>query len=87
MLHTLVDVGVPQGSPISLLLFIIYVAPLDLNIPNSITFSYINDFVLVMTTTSYHLNISVLQHIWTNISRAAEQLQVGFSIAKTDLIH
>src|SRR5207237_6694532 len=39
-----VSVGTPHGSPISPLLFVIYVSSLHLCIPKGIMFSYIDDF-------------------------------------------
>ena len=56
-----VSVWVPQGSPISLLLFVIYVSSLHLQIPRSLIISYVDDFAVTVASPSYRTNIRLLQ--------------------------
>jgi len=56
-----VAVGTPQGSPVSLLLFVIYVSRLYHEIPQGLTHSYVDDFGLTVSSTSYRRNIQFLQ--------------------------
>jgi hypothetical protein len=58
MIFETVDVGVPQCSPISPLLFVIYVAPLhSISLPRGITLSFVDDFALMKASNSYCSNI------------------------------
>jgi len=52
-----VAVGTPQASPVSLLLFVIYVSRLHLQIPLGLTLSYIDHFALTASSLSYRWNI------------------------------
>ena len=82
-----VNVGAPQGSPISPLLFLLYVAPLHFRIPRGLMISYVDDFALTVASLSYHGNIRRLQELFEKLERKASRLGVSFSVAKTELIH
>ena len=83
----LVNVGAPQCSPISPLLFVLYVAPPHFGIPRSLMISYVDDFALTVASLSYCGNIRRLQDLFDRGERKASRLAVSFSVAKTELIH
>jgi len=82
-----INVGAPQGSPISPLLFLLYVAPLHFRIPRGLMISYVDDFALTIASLSYRGNIRRLQELFKKLERKASCLGVSFSVAKTELIH
>ena len=82
-----VNVGAPQGSPISPLLFLLYVAPLHFRVPRGLMISYVDDFALTVASLSYRGNILRLQELLEKLERKASRLGICFSVAKTELIH
>jgi len=82
-----VSVGTPHGSPISPLLFVIYVSRLPSEFPMGLTLSYMDDFSLTASSTSYSWNIQMLQRQYARLKARGARLGVSFSIPKTELIH
>jgi len=82
-----VAVGTPQGSPVSPLLFVIYVFRLHSEIPRGLSLSYMDDFGLTVSSASYRRNIQILQKHYARLKARGARLGVGFSVPKTELIH
>jgi len=82
-----VSVGTPQGSPISPLLFLLYITPLHSAIPRAIMLSYVNDFSITVASDPHRGNINCLQKIFGNTFQRGKDLGISFSVLKTELIH
>jgi len=82
-----VSVGVPPGSPICSLLFVIYVSSLHLEVPRSLIISYVDDFGLTVAFPSYRTNVRLLQRSFSGLKRKASPINISFSVPKTELIH
>jgi len=82
-----VAVGTPQGSPISPLLFVLYIASLHPTIPKGLAISYVDDLTITVSSDSVRSNIRPLQYIFGIIQRRGADLGVAFSVPKTELIH
>jgi len=82
-----VSVGTPPGSLVSPLLFVIHVSRLHSEIPQGLTLSYVDNFGLTISSTSYRRNIQSLPKQYPVLKASGARLRVCFSIPKTELIH
>jgi len=82
-----VAVGTPQGSQITPLLFVLYIASLHPTIPQGLAISYVDDLTITVGSDSVHSNIHALQYYFGIIQRQCADLWVAYSVPKTELIH
>jgi len=82
-----ISVGTPQGSPISPLLFLLYVSPLHMSVPRGLMISYVDDFSITVASPSYRGNIRRLQGLLNTVATRGRDIGVSFSVPKTELIH
>ena len=79
--------GTPQGSPISPLLYVLYMASLHPTLPQGLAISYIDDLTITVGSDSVRSNIRALQYYFGSIQRPGAVLGEAFSVPKTELIH
>lgn len=78
--------GIPQGSPISPILFLIYIR--DLFKSNTIDFlSYMDDIALTASSKSFKQNIKILEREAKKLVSLGNESSIQFDIDKTELIH
>ena len=82
-----VAVGTPQGSPISPLLVVLYIASLHPTIPQGLAISYVDDLTITVGSDSVRSNIRALQYYFDIIQGQGAGLGVAFAVPKTELIH
>ncbi|KAI1002599.1 hypothetical protein K3495_g5599 [Podosphaera aphanis] len=83
---TNIKTGILQGSPISPILFLIYIR--DMFRSKAIMFlSYIDDISLTVSSTSFKKNIQILEREVKILEVLGIQNAVQFDISKTELIH
>jgi len=82
-----VAVATPQGSQVSLLLFVIYVSRLHCEIPQGLSLFTVDDFRLTVSSASYRRNIQIVEGHYARLKARGARLGVGFSVPKTELIH
>ena len=78
-------IGTPQGSPISPILFLIYIR--EILADKAFQISYIDDFSLSVSSTSAKKNCKALEKIVARLIKSAEEQGVSFNPKKTELIH
>lgn len=91
--------GIPQGSPLSPILFLIFAAPLmevswdiehlrgSLRKAKVYTFSYVDDTYLIAVSDSYKDNCRGLEIIHRKLQHVARPLSIAFGPEKYNLMH
>ncbi|CAO2655408.1 Nn.00g104720.m01.CDS01 [Neocucurbitaria sp. VM-36] len=88
-----IDVGIPQGSPLSPLLFLFYATPLLKDFlgqyaEHEVTmFSYVDDTYILLSTPSYVLNCKKIATIHDALDKWANANNLQFSPTKYQIMH
>ena len=83
--ETHVDIGIPQGSPVSPILFLIYTR--DVWQDKAFQLSYMDDFSIAKSSTSAKKNCRALESIAQSLFQKATDKGVQFEPGKTELMH
>lgn len=78
--------GIPQGSPISPILFLIYIRKL-FDSGHIYYLSYVDDITISYASTSVKKNTKLLQLEVNKITQLATKFSIAFDHAKTELMH
>jgi ribonuclease HI len=82
------EAGVPQGSPISPILFLIYTRDLFPSLSSSVKdLSYVDDITLTTSSTSLKRNIRILEREVKKLYELGKECAISFDLSKTELIH
>src|SRR5690606_6507097 len=86
-----VETGIPQGSPVLPVLFLIYLKPLfdtlEKEHPNLQFSSYIDDVAIIATNRTLAVNVRELNSAARTVFQWAEQNAVAFDDSKSELLH
>src|SRR5437588_12198532 len=86
-----IDTGIPQGSPVSPILFLIYLSPLFTLMkqrhPNFCCPSYINDICLLVEGNSLAENTIQLEEAVATCFNYGTEYAVAFNDLKSELMH
>ncbi len=83
-----IETGIPQGSPISPILFLIYIRDLLPSLASSVrVLSYIDDIALPTSSTSLKKNVHILEREVAKLQELATENAIEFDVAKTELIY
>jgi hypothetical protein len=82
-----VKIGIPQGSPISPMLFLIYIRDICRARLDTFTFSYIDDICIRASATSIPKLRQILERTAKAILQEAKQSAIEFNIEKTELLY
>ena len=81
-----IETGIPQGSPVSPLLFLIYIRDLFTSKACQVL-SYIDDIALIASSSSLGKNMKILERETKKLYDTAAKNHVEFDLEKTELIH
>ncbi len=86
-----INTGIPQGSPVSPILFLIYLSQLFKSNAKKLVsvrlISYIDDIAIVVSSKNIRQNCRLLQNAAIKLIRWGENHYIKFDMTKTELIH
>jgi hypothetical protein len=82
-----IQIGIPQGSPISPILFLLYIRDICKRRPDTFTFSYIDDICIGASARSTKKLKQILEKTARAILQEARESAIEFDVEKTELLY